>query len=514
MKQTILFATLILMNSFCFAQASPPNEMKLTRRGERTFVGDIPFILSMYDADGNLTGGLRGDFSNTIMDISSLPEQYPRTLTLGGQLNGAALDVTVGLGRKISGAVFTDAQGLVFSDNARQLNENGASIELQFNSPTGNNILLNDLVVLVKTRSGKILNTRIIDGVMLVVEGVPREVLDITVTARTYRTVWTGILFPIYRGAKVGLVIYSLNNVSVGTEMKDYINAALGGDTEKISAVIKDIPSFVYSRDNGGHTLLEWAADKGRKKLAEFLIAHNASVDAKDNDGYTPLISAADQGYKDIVELLLSNKADVNDKDNNGNTPFVHAVSQSHMDVVELLLSETININDRFVNGFTPLYTAVKNGKKDMVELLISKNADVNAKSIEDLTALMHAVNTGQRDIVELLLANKADVNAKDINGWTPLHYAVNNGNTDLAKLLLDSNADVNAKDNKGQTPLYIVIRYHPYNYKQDVVELLLNYNADVNVKCEYGTISPFQQVSQSGDKWLRKLFRDHGGHK
>ena len=60
-------------------------------------------------------------------------------------------------------------------------------------------------------------------------------------------------------------------------------------------------------------------------------------VNAKNSIGGTPLHWAAEFGRKDVAELLLASKAEVNAKDITGATPFHAAATLKHEDVAELL---------------------------------------------------------------------------------------------------------------------------------------------------------------------------------
>lgn len=73
-------------------------------------------------------------------------------------------------------------------------------------------------------------------------------------------------------------------------------------------------------------------AAKGRRALAELLIAQGADVNAKDKEGRTPLYRAIDgpdgdvvlRGDRQIVEMLIQAGADVNAGTPWGETP-LHA---------------------------------------------------------------------------------------------------------------------------------------------------------------------------------------------
>ena len=53
-------------------------------------------------------------------------------------------------------------------------------------------------------------------------------------------------------------------------------------------------------------------AAKGKKDIAQLLLANGADVNAKDNTGETALALGGATGCRIVVELLLTNKANVN----------------------------------------------------------------------------------------------------------------------------------------------------------------------------------------------------------
>jgi len=319
--------------------------------------------------------------------------------------------------------------------------------------------------------------------------------------------------------------------------------AARQGNLDEVKALVQGDPDLVSSKDIGGWTPLHQAAFAGHKEVAQFLLDHNADVNARDNYDVTPLSVASFTGRTDVVELLLAHKAEVNCKDKNGWTPLHNvqgnneiaelllknhadvtakaqdgqtpldvAMARNHQDVAELIrkyggkseqspeqaineaakegdlgrIKSLLDSNPRLVDGRdsqgnTPLHWAAKVNSKDAVALLVSDKADVNAKDDRGTTPLGIAVTQGNKAVVELLLANKAAVDAKDDQGYTPLHLAAFSGSKDLVDLLIKNNADVNAKSNGGTTPLHAGAAF------KDVEELLIANKADVNAKDNRG---------------------------
>src|ERR1017187_9440312 len=91
---------------------------------------------------------------------------------------------------------------------------------------------------------------------------------------------------PIPRRAAVLLVALAWSSLAFCGEIHD---AAKAGDLEKVSALLKDKPDLVSSKNNDGSTPLHLAATKGDWKVVELLLASKAEVNAKDNSGVTPL---------------------------------------------------------------------------------------------------------------------------------------------------------------------------------------------------------------------------------
>ena len=93
----------------------------------------------------------------------------------------------------------------------------------------------------------------------------------------------------------------------------------------------------VNAKDLNGRTLLQLAALKGHKEVAELLIAEGADVNAKTNSGWTPLVVAAVRGHKEVVELLIAKNANVNAKNNGGETPLDWAIQRKRTEITDLL---------------------------------------------------------------------------------------------------------------------------------------------------------------------------------
>jgi ankyrin repeat protein len=221
---------------------------------------------------------------------------------------------------------------------------------------------------------------------------------------------------------------------------------------------------------------LYFAAERGRKQVAELLITEGADVNANARNGFTPLHRAAYQGHKEIAELLIANGADVNAKRDNGSTPLHKAAENGQKEIAELLIAEGADMNANTDNGETPLDIAIRFNHTETAELFRKHGVNTG----EELRALLVAAGNGHLEVVKQSIVDGVDVNTKDKYGTTPLHKAAGRGHKEIAELLIANGADVNATDKQdAETPLHWAA-YAGENY---IVELLIKSGAGLNPK-------------------------------
>jgi ankyrin repeat protein len=273
--------------------------------------------------------------------------------------------------------------------------------------------------------------------------------------------------------------------------------AALTDEEERtlkgIKAIIRDSPDLINAKAINDVSRLQTAAESGHVRVAEFLLANGADVNANFGRRGTPLHLAAERGHKTMTELLLRYGADVNSGDSGG-TPLHYAVENGHKAVAEVLLASKADVNAkgngrRVVGKLTPLHVAVFYGFTTVAELLLASGAQMNSTDEGGDTPLHTAATYGHPRAAQLLLTNKAEVNARNNNGWTPLHKATHvrhqanplSNPQMIARLLLEHQADVNSRiergEYKGWTPLHLAAA----TTDQDMVELLLANKAEIN---------------------------------
>nr|XP_015914299.1 delta-latroinsectotoxin-Lt1a-like [Parasteatoda tepidariorum] len=284
---------------------------------------------------------------------------------------------------------------------------------------------------------------------------------------------------------------------------RDLYNAARSKDQNR---TLEYIPTLleaganVHATFEMRRTVMHAAAESGNVKIALRYLLEEVPVDSRDEKGFTPMHIAVDTKNAGFVNFLITHNANVNAQTNlNKLTPF-----------------NEIKINQREKSGYTPLHYAVRGTVKAIKALLSKKHILVNAKSDFGLTPFHLAVMKGDREICDALLSSgKVEVNAGNKNNMTPLHFAAMAGNVDMIQYLLsgkkeveDVNINAVTSDNNW-TPLEMAI----YFEKTDAaLELLKNPKVDTSINSkEY--ITPLHLSVATGqapifDELLKKESR------
>jgi ankyrin repeat protein len=171
---------------------------------------------------------------------------------------------------------------------------------------------------------------------------------------------------------------------------------------------------------DGTSTALGWtldqigvAGDLGRKaaKLAEWLVAKKANVEAPNKDGESLLVHYALFARVEAMAFLVKHGANVHAKDSDGRTSLhrvalliEHADEKSGPQLIEknlraakVLLDGKAQIDARDKNGKTPLALTAFLGNPKMTEFLLSKGADINAKDKDGYSVLAGVKMRGEK---------------------------------------------------------------------------------------------------------------------
>jgi hypothetical protein len=149
---------------------------------------------------------------------------------------------------------------------------------------------------------------------------------------------------------------------------------------------------------------LRYAAETGKLKRVQELLAEQVPVDAQDGTGWTALMNGAFKGHIEICQLLIDAKAQINAKSLFGTPALVCAAERGHKQVCQLLLNANAEINVKDYKGWTALIVAAANGHKEICQLLIDMNVPIDTKNEYERTALMEAARFSHKEACHLLI--------------------------------------------------------------------------------------------------------------
>jgi ankyrin repeat protein len=290
--------------------------------------------------------------------------------------------------------------------------------------------------------------------------------------------------------------------------IKEIMEFAHGGDLQRLK---RYFPPDVNVKDDGGATMLIWAAFSNRCEVAEFLLNKGADPDLKSKDELTAMSICANGDYVKLLRTLAPKTAD-------HNVPLRAAARSGHVGVVKYLLNlkplkatdlegafrvaassnqvhvvsyllrimgklESLvfnaGVHAAVVSGSLkttkllleeledPLNTSICEchcnvlhlaAAHDQVELaryLVEAGADLDFVDNTGNTALHIAATSQKPHMVAFLVKAGANIEARKSNGCTALQTACATGNLAMIKILHEAKANVGALDNQGCTPLH-----------------------------------------------------------
>lgn len=231
------------------------------------------------------------------------------------------------------------------------------------------------------------------------------------------------------------------------------------------------------------------AANGELEKLNE-LLSTGLDINQGDDGGYSVLHWAAQEGQLETIAFLLEGGADPLKQDDQLYTPIDVAVAEGRVEVVEFFLDI---LEPQSYRELSLLHVAAANGQTGSVRLLLDRNwaIDLPDPAKGERTALHWAVQEGHLDVIQLLVSNGADINKKYDYGMPPLYEVAADGNTKIVKYLLDNGADIDAKSEAGVTSLIIASCYF-YSDQFETVKLLVQRGADIHAKNNDGKTALF----------------------
>ena len=161
------------------------------------------------------------------------------------------------------------------------------------------------------------------------------------------------------------------NTATVNVKDASGFTPLINANNKIIAQILVDAGADIHATTANGFTALHKAAITGNFDLVEFLVQHEAEVDARDNIGSTPLMLAA---TIPIADLLFKAGADIMVRDKDGFTVLHSAIACTNLAVLEFFLSKGVSPNIPDNAGIVPLKLMKDN--KEVRELLIKHGAD------------------------------------------------------------------------------------------------------------------------------------------
>ncbi|XP_050505193.1 ankyrin-1-like isoform X1 [Diabrotica virgifera virgifera] len=232
--------------------------------------------------------------------------------------------------------------------------------------------------------------------------------------------------------------------------------------------------------DSSGLTALHVATFSQHKKVAKYLLAHGADLNAIETyQQETPLNISTGINDHEMVRLLIEAGANMQCLDISGNMPIHIAAKKGYLNIVECFLENGINVDIlNEISKMTPLHMAACGGYIEVVDYLLLNNANVHLKDCRSRSSIHHGVLGGKAKIVKMLIEKGVDVNVEDIN-WTPLHLACRHGNLEIVKLLLENGAVYDNRQGKSRnySPLLVAIEMGHL----EIIKYFISIGVDVN---------------------------------
>ncbi|XP_071108945.1 ankyrin repeat domain-containing protein 50-like [Haliotis cracherodii] len=244
---------------------------------------------------------------------------------------------------------------------------------------------------------------------------------------------------------------------------------------------------LVNGRDKKhGRTPLMVAAQKGHRRVFDFLIRKGANVSQVDDDGFNILHWACNGGHVGMMKSVLTqHSVDINSRNAFGKTSLMNAAYHGYRDVFDVLVCMGANVSQVDDDGNNILHWACIGGHVGMMKYLLSQHIiDINSTSKIGGTTPMKAVYHGHVDVLQFLVCMGANVSQVDDDGDNILHYASFRGHAEIVKYILSQDmVNINSRGKYGRTPL-MRSAYHGY---RKVFDLLVSKGGQIPLTDDNG---------------------------
>jgi ankyrin repeat protein len=222
-------------------------------------------------------------------------------------------------------------------------------------------------------------------------------------------------------------------------------HAAAWGGQAAVAQLLLDRGVDVNAPDDYGWTPLDYAIDRGKKEMVDFLQSkggRRTTTDFPDQPSKTARFFAAVQfGDADLVKRLLDDTPELaKTRGPTGETPLHHAAATGSIPIIDLLLADRADVNAQETNkyGGPPLHWAAQHDQPAAVKHLLAKGADPKTLNPRNAQSALHvaAQHTDDAALIDLLLNAGTDPTLKDRFNKTPLDYAQQTNHTKAAAKL------------------------------------------------------------------------------
>lgn len=240
---------------------------------------------------------------------------------------------------------------------------------------------------------------------------------------------------------------------------------------------------------HGDRTALQYAIDQGHTAAVQYLVEHDADVNAHLHLQDAPLILAIKRNNPATISILIDGKADTECMDLRGwrplhfaahhgymelasrlldlgcereplthlrQTPFFIAMATHRAEIIKLFLDNGMGTSDiETFEGSTYAHVAANHGRLDVLKELVKMNRSVIFKTTDaGVDTLYIAALYGHHTVVEFLILSGMKPSGMRRFVDTPLAGAARNGCIQTVDTLLRLGARVNETDMWERTPL------------------------------------------------------------
>jgi len=154
------------------------------------------------------------------------------------------------------------------------------------------------------------------------------------------------------------------------------------------------------ARNGDQETVLLKAAQFGRTKTVQALLAAGADIKASNKNGETAMVLAAFGGRTNTVKALLGAGASADERDADGTSALTWAARTQNLETLQVLLAAGANIESRDNKGHTALITAAQYNRTKAIKTLLEAGANIHARENFNAAAWMM---TGNKETIKSL---------------------------------------------------------------------------------------------------------------